>query len=98
MPQEWPPPVYDRIRYMKFKDKWLPEVRAYMRFFAMTQKDLALHLDTGKNRVCDCLTGKKAFTTEECYVIMNMFDIPYERMHEVFPPLPAKQAKARKVG
>jgi len=83
---------------MKFKDKWLPEVRAYMRFFDMSQRDLALRLNVGKNYVNECLTGKKAFTTEEAYAILDMFDLPHERLHEIFPPLPAKPGANRKAG
>jgi len=83
---------------MKFKDKWLPEVRAYMRFYDIPQRELALRLGVGKNYINDCMTAKKAFTTEEAYMILDLFEIQHEHLHEWFPPLPEKAGARARAG
>ena len=75
------------------------ELRELMRKNEITQEELGRRLGRKETYICHRLSGEQPFTLDECYTIMRDFNIPMERMHEVFPPkgrIPADAAKRLK--
>ena len=72
------------------------EIRAAMLIVGETQIQLAWAMGCGKSHVSQCLTGKKPFTTDEAYFLLDRYGIPHERFTAVFPPPTKARTKGKR--
>ena len=60
-------------------------LRGEFRKRGIDQEYLAPKLQRGITYVSDRMTGKMPWSQEDMYIIMDMLQWPYDRMHELFP-------------
>ena len=73
-------------------------LRALMVEHEYDQTQLARKLGISYTTMSTRLNRRSAWTIDEMYLIMDLFSVPHERLHEIFPPLPAKDSTKRKAG
>lgn len=72
------------------------EIRGLLTANDMTQPQLGRRIGLASDAINKKLNGHSPFTMPEAYGILDVFGVPHERLHEVFPPVPS--AKARRAG
>lgn len=53
----------------------------------MDQKQLARRLQMGLTSLSARMNAHQTWELSECYAIMDLFEIPHERLHQIFPPI-----------
>ena len=72
------------------------EIRSLLTRYDMTQEQLARRLGIGETGMSQRMQGKHVWTSGEMYAVMDIFEIPHERLHEIFPA-PTQMTKRRLV-
>lgn len=68
------------------KERANKKIRGLLLENDMIQLDLCLVLACGESYITERMTGKKPWSQDDMYRIMDHFRVSYERMHELFPP------------
>ena len=66
-------------------DKPYFKLRQQLFALGMTQEELGREIGKGQQYMSYRLTGKKPFTVDEAYKILEILDIPDSRLTEFFP-------------
>lgn len=66
-------------------DKPYFKLRQQLFALGMTQEELCREIGKGQQYMSHRLTGKKPFTVDEAYKILEILDIPDSRLTEFFP-------------
>lgn len=61
------------------------EVRSLMTLNDMTQPDVAKTLGISPSHLSRKMVGDRPFDLDEMYTILDLFQVPHERLHIVFP-------------
>lgn len=61
-------------------------LRAEMVRQNVTRDDLAGWLGCSKGTLCADFTGKRSFSMQDVYIIMDRLDLPYAEIMNYFPP------------
>jgi len=67
------------------KPKPYPHIRAGMTREGIDQEYLCELMKRSQFYITKRITGKEPWTQDEMYFLMDLFDIPYDQMHIVFP-------------
>ncbi len=62
------------------------ELRGLMKSNDYTQAQLGRKLGMTRESLSGRMRGKIAFKQKEMYTVMNLFNVPYDRLAIVFPP------------
>ena len=67
------------------------KLRGLMMANDYTMPQLARKIGIGKSAMSERLNyHRDGFTLQEAYTIMQLFHVPIEQLHEVFPPCPGR--------
>jgi transcriptional regulator with XRE-family HTH domain len=74
------------------------KLRALLTEHDYTQPQLARKLGIGYTALNQHMNGHTPWGHDEMCDIMVLFNVPYEHLHVIFPPLPAKPGTRRRAG
>mgnify|MGYP000936662314 CR=1 FL=1 len=60
-------------------------LQSRMRYYDITQADIAAGLNKSKTYVATRVRGEHSFCMEDVYAICKMLEIPHEKIHIYFP-------------
>lgn len=66
-------------------DKPYFKLRQQLFALGMTQEELCREIGKGQQYMSYRLNGKKSFTVDEAYMILDLLEIPQDRLTEFFP-------------
>ena len=61
------------------------KLRQQLFSLGMTQEELCREIGKGQQYMSYRMNGKKSFTVDEAYVILDLLDVPKDRFTESFP-------------
>ena len=70
-----------------------PKLRGEITAREMSHPEFAAKVGIGKTALSERLNGHKQCRLSEMYAALDALDLPYERMSEYFPPIPAGRAR-----
>lgn len=66
-------------------DKPYFKLRQQLFALGMTQEELCREIGKGQQYMSYRLNGKKSFTVDEAYMILDLLDVPEDQLTEFFP-------------
>lgn len=62
------------------------ELRVCMFAKGILQRDLCTMLGRKQSYITKRMTGQASWEQDEMYKLLDVLDVPYDRLHEMFPP------------